>query len=194
MTEEKVSAYKATMRIKASWSKKEKQRSLAETASALSFICWRVGMNTLLNLENEGFQTTSNLQRLSVVEEIMAFLLQVTDRLVYESMDEESRSIFINLLAKKMADYVQDNARDTLGNGDHRSPFIKKLNQRAEDYSEFRFTDGKPGFNFTRFLGDRLTAVLGETDSKWITNHVQQIEVPEILANYNKGAKGLGVV
>lgn len=194
MSEEKLTAHKITMRIKATWSKKDKERSLAETASALSFICWNVGMKSLLNLENEGFHTSSNLQRLAVIEEIMAFLLQVTDRNVYGEMDEESRAIFINLLAKKMADYVQDNARDSLGEGDHRSPFIEKLNQRSEDYSAFTFTEGVPGFNFTRYLGDKLTETFGETDSKWITTQVQEIELPELLANYNKGARGLGVI
>ena len=194
MSEEKISAHNITMRIKATWSKKDKQRSLAETASALSFICWSAGMKSLLNLENEGFHTSTNMQRLAVIEEIMAFLLQVTDRNVYTVMDEESRAIFINLLAKKMADYVHDNARDAIGEGDHRGPFIAKLNQRSEDYSEFGFNAGVPGFNFTRYLGDRLTEIFGETDSQWITTQVQEIEVPELLANYNKGLKGLGIL
>ncbi len=181
------------MRIKATWNKKEREVSAEETAQALAFISWRIGMQTLLNLENEGFETTTQGQRLAVIEEIMAFLIHLTDRLVHETMNDEDRRIFINAFAKRIADHVQDNARDFFGPGDHRSPFIDKLNQRLDDYAEFSFSDGKPGFNFTLYLANKVTETMGEKDSKWISDHMQAIEIPEMLKNFNKGIKGLGI-
>ena len=100
---------------------------------------------------------------------------------------------FINAFAKKIADHVQDNARDFHGPGDYRSPFIEKMNQRMEDYSEFSFSDGKPGFNFTLYLGNTITEAMGKKDSKWISDHVQAIEIPELLQNFDKGISGLGI-
>ncbi|HID81411.1 MAG TPA: hypothetical protein EYH06_07845 [Chromatiales bacterium] len=181
------------MRIKATWNKKERDVSAEETAQALAFISWRIGMNTLLNLENEGFETTTQAQRLEVIEEIMAFIIHLTDRMVHETMNDQDRAIFINAFAKKIADHVQDNARDFHGPGDYRSPFIEKMNQRMEDYSEFSFSDGKPGFNFTLYLGNKITEAMGEKDSKWISDQVQAIEIPELLKNFDKGIRGLGI-
>lgn len=181
------------MRIKATWNKKERDVSAEETAQALAFISWKIGMNTLLNLENEGFETSTQAQRLEIIEEIMAFIIHLSDRLVYETMNDQDRGIFINAFARKMADHVQDNARDFHGSGDYRSPFIDKMNQRMDDYADFSFTNRKPGFNFTLYLGNKIMEAMGEKDNKWISDHVQAIEIPELLQSFNKGIKGLGI-
>jgi hypothetical protein len=181
------------MRIKATWNKKDREISAEDTASALAFIAWRLGMNSLLNLENEGFETTTQAQRLSIIEEMMAFLIHIADRTLYGVTSDEDRATFINALAKKLADHVQDNARDSKGPGDHRGPFVEKLNQRLDDYAGFSFADGKPGFNFTLYLGHRVAEMMGDKDNKWIADHVQAIEVPEILKDYRRGMEKLGI-
>jgi hypothetical protein len=45
------------VRIRSQWNDKKRRRSVEETAGALAFIEWRIAGQTLLNLENEGFQT-----------------------------------------------------------------------------------------------------------------------------------------
>jgi hypothetical protein len=77
------------VRIKSRWNQKERARSIQETASALGFIMWRIAQNALLSLENEGFQTDTQVQRLDVIEEFLAFLLHVVDRRVYDRMDQD---------------------------------------------------------------------------------------------------------
>ena len=179
------------MRIKSRWNQKERARSIQETASALGFIMWRIAQNALLNLENEGFQTDTQAQRLDVIEEFLAFLLHVVDRRVYDRMDQDERSAFLNALARKLSDFVQDNARDFLGKGDHRTPFIRLVNERMDVYSEFAFRDGEPGFSLKRYLGDCVTGVMGARDSKWIDDQVMDVEVPEALKTLNRGFANL---
>ena len=180
------------MRVKSHWNVKGKKRSLEEVAGALAFIEWRIAGNSVLSLENEGFETTTNMQRLDVFQELTAFLIHVTDRLVHESMPAEKRQKFIVGLALKMADYYHDNRVDAEGRGkDFRKPFIEILNDRLADYAEFSFEDGEPGYAFRRYLGEAVTKVMGAKDSKWITDQVMEIEVPKMLTPLKKGLHDL---
>ncbi|MGD8673031.1 MAG: hypothetical protein PVH86_06920, partial [Thiogranum sp.] len=155
------------MRIRSRWNDKKKTRSLEETAGALAFIEWRIAAQALLNLENEGFQTDTQSQRLDVLQELCAFLIHVTDRLVHASMDEEQRRRLVVALALKTADTYHDNRVDSEGRGqDFRQPFIDVLNQRMADYAEFRFEDGAPGYALKRYLGECVTESMGPKDRK----------------------------
>lgn len=180
------------MRIRSHWNKKNKERSLEEIAGALAFIEWRIAAKALLDLENEGFQTDTQLQRLDVLQELCAFLIHVTDRLVHDTMDGEERQRFIVALALKTADTYHDNRIDSEGRGkDFRKPFIEVLNARMSDYAEFVFEDRKPGYAFKRYLGEAVTGKMGERDKKWISEQVMEIEVPDMLKTLEKGLKDL---
>jgi len=180
------------VRIRSHWNKKGKERSLEETAGALAFIQWRIAGKALLDLENEGFQTDTQLQRLDVIEEFSAFLIHVTDRLVHDMLDEDERRRFIVALALKTADTYHDNRVDSEGRGqDFRQPFIEGLNRRLADYAEFSFEDGEPGYAFRRYLGESVTGRMGERDRKWITDQVMEIEVPDMLKTLKKGLRDL---
>jgi len=134
------------VRIRSRWKDKGKKRSLEDVAGALAFIEWRIAGAALLNLENEGFQTDSQSQRLDVLQEFSAFLIHVADRLMHETMSDEQRQRFIIALARKMADTYHDNRVDAEGRGqDFRQVFIDTLNVRMADYADFRFEDGEPG-------------------------------------------------
>ena len=180
------------MRIRSRWNDRKKERSLEEIAGALAFIEWRIAGQALLNLENEGFQTDTQLQRLEVLQELCAFLIHVTDRKVHADMPEEERQRFIIALALKLADTYHDNRVDAEGRGqDFRKPFIELLNNRMADYADFRFENGAPGYAFKRYLGDCVTNSMGPRDSKWISDQVMEIEVPAMLKTLEKGLKDL---
>jgi hypothetical protein len=180
------------VRIKTRWNDTKKERSLEEIAGALAFIEWRIAGQALLNLENEGFQTDTQQQRLEVLQELCAFLIHVTDRLVHASMADEERQRFIVALALKIADTYHDNRVDFAGRGhDFRQPFIELLNKRMADYAEFRFDDGAPGYAFSRYLGECVTNSMGPKDRKWISDQVMEIEVPSMLKTLNKGLTDL---
>lgn len=180
------------MRIRSRWNVKGKERSLEEVAGAVAFIEWRIAGQALLNLENEGFQTDTQLQRLDVLQEICAFLIHVSDRLVHDTMNDEDRQRFIIALALKIADTWHDNRLDSEGPGkDFRQPFIDHLNVRMADYAAFRFDNGEPGYAFKRYLGECVTNTMGDKDRKWISDQVMEIEIPEMLKTLEKGLRDL---
>lgn len=180
------------IRVKSRWANKDRKHSPGEAASALAFIAWRIAGNSVLNLENEGFQTDTNVQRLRVMSEILAFLVHITDRWVADAMDEEQRRVFITAYALKLADYMQENMDDLAGaDKDYRTVFIEVLNERMADYAEFSFTDNEPGYAFKRYLGEKVTDSMGPKDRKWISDQVMEIEVPEMLRSLKKGVGDL---
>ena len=64
------------IRIKTKWSKEEREVSVEDAVSVLAFNSWKIGMKTLLEIENEDFQIDTQQQRIEVLEEVMAFMVQ----------------------------------------------------------------------------------------------------------------------
>jgi hypothetical protein len=174
------------VRVKSKWSNKGRERTLDEIGGAAAFILWRIAQQGLLNLENEGFQTESRSQRMDVIAEFLAFLVHLTDRNKSEALDAKERQEFITSLAVHLADTMQENRSDAEGKADYRRPLINLLNERSADYAECPMPDGEPGYAMKRYFGERITAVMGEQDNKWITDQVMEIEVPETLKPLNK--------
>ena len=179
------------MRVKSKWSNKGRERSLDEIGSAAAFILWRIAQQGLLNLENEGFETVSRSQRMDVIAEFLAFLLHLTDRKKAEALDANERQEFINSLAQHLANTMQENRSDAEGAGDYRGPLIDLFNERGANYAECPMPDGEPGYAMKRYLGECVTAVMGEKDNKWITDQVMDIEAPETLKPLNKALREL---
>ncbi len=179
------------MRVKSKWNLKDKQRSLSETGGAMAFILWRIAQQGVLNLENEGFQTDTNAQRLDIMAEFLAFLVHLVDRITSADLGQEERVEFITSLARHLADNMQQNRTDAEGKGEYRQALVTLLNERAADYAEFAFTDNEPGFAFRRYFGENVRAVMGAKDNKWITDQVMDIEVPEALKPLGKALRDL---
>jgi hypothetical protein len=179
------------VRVKSKWNLKDKQRSLPETGGAMAFILWRIAQQGVLNLENEGFQTDTNAQRLDIMAEFLAFLVHLVDRMTSDDLGQEERVEFITSLARHLADNMQQNRIDAQGKGEYRQALVTLLNERAADYAEFSFTDNEPGFAFRRYFGENVRAVMGAKDNKWITDQVMDIEVPEALKPLRKALHDL---
>lgn len=179
------------MRVKSQWNLRDRERSLEEVGGAAAFIVWRIAQQGTLNLENEGFQTDTNAQRLDVMVEFVCFLVHVADRLKADDLELAQRHAFITALARHLADQVQDNRTDAQGKGDYRQAFIELLNARAADYAEFAMVDGEPGYAMKRYFGEHVRAVMGEKDNKWIVDQVMELEVPEALKPLRKALREL---
>ena len=179
------------LRVKSKWSNKGKARSLTEIGGAAAFILWRIAQQGVLNLENEGFQTDTNSQRLDVMAEFIAFLMHLADRMKLEELEQDERQKFISAMAMHLADRMQENREDIEGKGEYRQTLISLLNVRTADYAEFSMDDGKPGYAFKRYFGENVRAVMGEKDNQWITDQVMEVEVPEALPPLNKALREL---
>ncbi len=179
-------------RLKRSWNFRDKERSMKDIGSALSFNIWQMSGSALLDLENEGFQTHSRSQRLDVVAEFAAYLLQLADRMTFDKMTLEQRNKLISFAGIHMASIIQDNRLETDGEGDHIKAFLNLLNERINDYSSCHFTeeDG-PSFVFLRLLGDHVTAQMGEKDKQWITSYVIDIAGNKLFKSFRRILPGL---
>jgi hypothetical protein len=179
------------MRIKNRWQKNAKPKSLDEIASSTAFICWKLARNGVENLINEKFLLHEKDKLFNVIFEYIAFLVQITDRLMFEKMQQNERQIFITVLVMYLAGHMQENKEDKFGKGDYKRPFIDDINQRFEDYSEFGFEEGEPGFNFLRYFGEKISHLLGEKDEKWVISQMVEIEAPEALEGLTKSLDNL---
>jgi hypothetical protein len=179
------------VRVKSKWNIKGRERSPGEIGGAAAFIVWRIAQQGTLHLENEGFQTDTNAQRLDVITEFVAFLLHLADRMKAGELDQAQRQAFITSLARHLADQVQDNRTDAQGKGEYRQAFIDLLNARAADYAEFSMVDGEPGYAMKRYFGEHVRAVMGAKDNQWITDQVMDIEVPEAMKPLRKALREL---
>ena len=177
------------MRIRTKWHNKEREVSIEEKANTMAFISWRIAMATVLNLENENFQTDTHKQRLDILQEVTAFLVSVTDRLVAVQMTMEERSDLVTKMAIKLSRTFQENCEDLIGrDNDYAGPFIQVMNERLNAYSECGWDEEEemPGYQYKRDFGDYMSTVLGEKDNKWITDHIIQIEVPIAMVTLKK--------
>ena len=55
-------------RIHSGWNQKGKKRQISQVASALAVSIWKISKKTLLNLENEGFDTDTWADRLEILK------------------------------------------------------------------------------------------------------------------------------
>jgi hypothetical protein len=161
------------LRIKSHWWDEEQERSIPEIAGALAFIAWRIAVEKAVNLHCERFVYEDDRQRLAVIQEYLAFLIQIGDRLSYGILGEDERRTLITGLAAKVMEHVQDNSQDLLGAGDYGHPFVELLDRRSEEYAPLHFDDEGPGYPFLRHLGYEVQCLMGDREeNRWVIDQV----------------------
>lgn len=179
-------------RLKKGWSDKGKDRSIEDIGGAISFNIWQVSGQAVLDLENEGFQTDTHSQRLDVMSEFTAYLIQVVDRLVYDSFDQNDRNELVTAVGLHLARIMQDNRIDANGPGQYTTEYLQLLNQRIGEYSSCQFDEADgPSFVFLRLLGDHVTSSMGERDAKWITGYIIDIMGKQMFKSLARLLPGL---
>ena len=184
------------IRIKSSWHDSERNLSASKTlddnAGALAFIAWRLALETAKNLHQERFEYSSDKQRVGVICEALAFQLQCADRMSHTRLEDPEREIFINVLAWRLADSMQENMVDLAGPGGYRAPFIAFLNRRSIDYARLTFADDQPGYDFLRYFGHSVLEVMGDGQTnRWVIDQIIEIESADLVARFGKGTKQL---
>ncbi len=178
------------MHIKSRWNKQAKTQSPDNIASAIAMVCWKIATQSVLELENKGYQTHSQAHRLQIIGEFLAFLLQVSDRLAYENLDIAERERLITALAKRLTDIYADNQQTILNQeGPYRQTFIDLLNSRAEDYAELSFQAGQAGFDFLRYFGECVEKIMAE--KHWVSQEITDIHGPIAVTTLTKSFHNL---
>jgi hypothetical protein len=159
----------------------KREKTMTDLAGVIAFNIWKLAKEIYTNMEKEEFLLGSDKQVIDILTEIIAFMIQVADRMVYGKITEEQRREFITAMASQLADMIDSNMNDLIGEGDYRQPFIDTLNNRFGEYAECVFENGEPGFDFRRLLGKYVSDIMAGTDNRWVVEYVMDVEVPKSL-------------
>ena len=177
-------------RIHSGWNQKGKKRQIGQIASALAVSIWKISKKTLLNLENEGFDTDTWSDRIEILKEVSCFQLYVVNNEV-KAYEKEKKINFITDIAKKLNETVNTNEIDLkISEKDRKTKFINLLNERMEEYSELQYTD-EPSYKARIILGNHLMNNMGDLDNNWIRMYVIDQEVPKILLSLRRPISSL---
>lgn len=171
--------------IRSKW-KNQGTRTLEDRAGVVGYNMWKVAQATFKHMEKEGFRFPSDKMAINVITELLAFLIQVADRIVYGQLSEEDRAKFINAVGQYVAKTAESNQLELLGPGEYKGEFINTLNQRFREYAECPYTDAGPSYAFLRLLGEKISDAMSAGDNKWVVEHVMEIESPEMLRPLRK--------
>lgn len=184
------------LRMKTRWHRSRRSRrniegsrqpkSLEDLAGVMGFNLWKVAKEVFTHMENEGFKFGDDQQVVDILSELIAFLVQVIDRMLYQQVDEEDREKFIIALAKHLAKTMESNQFDIHGEGDYITPFITIMNARFTEYAECGYNEDGPGYEFKRCLASHISDVMRATDNKWVVEHVMEIEVPKAVKSIQR--------
>ncbi|MFT5219489.1 MAG: hypothetical protein ACI9LO_000625 [Planctomycetota bacterium] len=161
-------------------------------ANAIAGMIWKLSAQVVLNLENENFETSSQSQRIDIIEEFSCFLMHAADRRIYADASEEQRRSFITALIKDMARMLEDSRIDVQGPGAYQPAFLKKMNNRSSEYAAYSFSiEEGASFAMRCTLGNHIQHSMGERDGRWIPDYVVGREAPESEAALKRTLTGL---
>ena len=163
-----------------------KEKTMTELAGVISFNIWKLTREIYTNMEKEGFHFGEDQQVIDMFIELIAFMIQVGDRTVYEKLTEEQRSEFVTAMALQLTDMIDTNMRELLGEGDYRGGIIEKLNSRFSEYAECPYDEEGPSYEFKRLLGHCISNVMADTDNRWVVEQIMDIELPKTLKNLQR--------
>jgi hypothetical protein len=166
--------------------RKKGPKTLEDRASVVATNIWRIAQEAVRHMEKEGYPLGGDRQVTSVITEIIAFLVQCSDRIVFGQLNEEERGRFINALSKHLARITSVNLEEFVGPGAYAGDFINTLNARFVDYSEFEFNGRNPSYSVLRYLGEKVSRAMDATDSKWVLEQVVDVETPELIKAIKK--------
>lgn len=177
--------------VKTKWHKTD-NKTIEDFASVLTITVWKVGVQSLDHIGDENFQFKTVQQRFAVLTEILIFLVQVIDRWTYERITDDERHRLITALVLQLAATIDENQNDWLEKGDYQTPFLTIFNERAHEYASFNFVNDAPGYQFRRYLGERVLAIMGiEQGNRWVIDQVMDIEIPDALKILQRSLHGL---
>ena len=172
-------------RLKTRWNLDKDSRTHSETASVISTNIWRIITESLLDMENQGFASDSNAQRLDILAEFGAYTIHLLDRYIYNSSLMQERQRIVSGTALHLEGIIRDNRFDVKDGVNRTDSFLVLLNQRADEYSECKY-DGEPSFHMRRILGEYAGKMIGAKNRKWAITYILDIEAYNIHSNLIK--------
>jgi hypothetical protein len=185
----------ALLRIKTKWFKKEgREHGAYETATVIASTLWRLADKAVINLSKADYDIITPQRGFTIMAELMAFMIHLTDRLIYEQeVDDADREALIKALSKRLAEIIEDNVYSVIGNNgyDYQTDILARFNRRATDYATFDFPAEKPSFAVLRYLGNCILEIMEERDQPWVIDQIMELEAPAMIDHVKKTVQGL---
>ena len=181
------------LRVKTVWFKKaDAQRPASEVASVLASTIWRLSDNSVTGLSKSDYDIITPDRGLRIIGEMAAFLLHMSDRMVYGRISDADRGALIQATGKRLAEVVEENVRAIVGNDgfDYQANFIDMLNRRGAEYATFECDPEQPSFQVLRFLALAIRELMTDADQRWVIDQVMEIQAPEALGTLKKTLDG----
>lgn len=172
----------------------EGQRSAATLASVVGALSWKLAIDAIKRMREADYDIDIGRPYFDFVCEFMVFMAMAADRIAYMKLEPGKRVEFTSALAKRLAEFVEENNGMLLGRaepGACRRHFIDLFNRRSGEYAEFDYGPEGPDFGFKRLFAACLREGLPEKDRLWAVDQVMDIEVPEALKALDKTLAGL---
>ncbi|MFC1681683.1 hypothetical protein ACFL1S_07895 [Pseudomonadota bacterium] len=177
---EKPSPIRLVTRTRNKWKQAGKPRTIGDNAVALGYIVWQLALTAAKKLHQEDFRYDSDEQRLRVIEEYLAFLVHIADRMTFSSLEQDERAVFVAGVARSAARHFERNKEEIMGAGNHGAAFLHTVNLRSSEYSSCAYTD-EPGYTLLRTLGSHVQNIMGsDQTNKWVMDQVMDIDAPDL--------------
>ena len=177
------------IRVKTSWFREgDDARGPQDQASAIAVTIWKLADKAVINLSNADYDIITPQRGFTLLSELIAYMVHMVDRMVHGRIDDEERAELIGALGVKMAEILEDNIHNVVG--DHEHPYVEailnKFNQRWNDYAGFDFDPENPDFVVKRYLANCIHEVMEARDQSWIADQIIEIEAPAFIAPIKK--------
>jgi hypothetical protein len=166
--------------VKTRWRKKG-PRTLEERAGVIGANVWKIALEIFKHMEKEGFRFGSDRLTTDVIAELIAFQVQLLDRVVYGRLEEAERAALVGEVVRHLAVTMENNQRDLFGPGEYRKAFIDLLNTRFGEYAGFEYAGGEPGYPCLRYFAAKVADAMAGGDNKWVVEQMMDIEAPEMV-------------
>jgi hypothetical protein len=184
---------KIAIRVKTHWhTGADDPRGPEEIATVVATNVWKLADLGVTNLSKADYDIITPQRGFNIIAEFIAFMVHMTDRLVYGRLDDADRGALITTMVVRLAEIMEGNIHAILGDTDHayQQAFIDKINRRIADYSTFEFPNKEPGYVELRYLGNSMREIMEGSDQPWIVDQIREIEVPIMLADLKRTIDG----
>lgn len=181
------------IRVRSKWHTQGAPKTPFQVATVIASLIFRVAEEKVTHMQQEDFEIGSREQGFAMIAEYLAFLVQYTDRFVYQRVDDDYRSELINIMVKRLAEILEDNQIAFMGPSpdSYQKRFINLLVERLAEYATFDYEEGEPNYPCRRFLGSKILEHMPKRDHSWTIDQVVEIEVPNALTLVRRGLDGL---
>ena len=187
----KQSPIRLVTRTRNKWKQAGKPRTIGDNAVALGYIVWQLSLNAAKKLHLEEFRYDSDEQRIRVIEEYLAFLVHIADRITFGRLEEDERADFVVGVARAAARHLERNKEEIMGAYNHGAAFLDLVNLRSSEYGSSAYPD-EPGYTMLRALGSHVQNIMGsDQTNKWVIDQVMDIDAPDLCRRLSSSLDSL---